>query len=721
MGASATTKEIARWVALGGLFLIPFTPFIVTSTLFFPFITGKAFFFRIVVEIAVAGWAILAILDKAYRPRFSGAAVAVLAFVAWMFVADLFAVNVLKAFWSNFERMEGWVLLAHLLGFFFAASSVLGVEKKWRAWFLASLGVSLLISLYALLQLSGALAIHQGATRIDATLGNSAYLAIYFLFNAFIAGWLALTEARPWLKWSLGILAVVETILIFFTETRGTILALTGALFLSAVLTLVVAGGKVRRYAAIAAAVIVLLAGGFYAARDSAFVQGNHVLQRVASISLADGQTRFTIWGIAYRGFLERPIVGWGQEGFNYVFNTYYVPSMYQQEPWFDRAHNAFLDWLMAGGLPAFLLYLSLFGTALWFLWRSPALSRPERIALTGALAGYAVHNLFVFDNLYSYVYFFAILALIHSQVSRPIRFFERTPDLAGSEGATYVLPVALAVLLGTIWFVNIPGINAAATLITAITPSNTVSANIDAFQKLLANPPFAAQEIREQLVSFETSALQSSSVSNEDKQRIATLTVTEMRKQVAEYPRDAREHLELAYAYRAAGDVEDAYQEIMKALALSPKKEAIWIQAGILEWDRGNVQAARDNFAKAYELGPQFSDLATYAAAGEYGAGNAAAGDALLKKTFGTTVVDSDILAVAYYRTKDWPRLIALWQQRASAPGASIQTRFGLAAAYYAAGQKGNAIAVLQKVAADFPEAAASVQQAIAQIQSGK
>ncbi len=39
---------------------------------------------------------------------------------------------------------------------------------------------------------------------------------------------------------------------------------------------------------------------------------------------------------------------------------------------------------------------------------------------LTAALAGYAVHDMFVFDNLYSYVYLFAILALIDSQVARP-------------------------------------------------------------------------------------------------------------------------------------------------------------------------------------------------------------------------------------------------------------------------------------------------------------
>ncbi|MEK7515637.1 MAG: hypothetical protein AAB555_01740 [Patescibacteria group bacterium] len=263
-----TAKSVARWATLGALFLLPFTPLIVANSFFFPFITGKAFYLRILIEIAVAGWAVLALLDKEYRPRFSWIGAAVVGFVVWMFVADAFALNAAKAFWSNFERMEGWVLLVHLLGLFFSASAVLRVEKKWRAWFLTSLGISVIIVGYALLQLNGTFAIHQGSVRIDATLGNSAYLAIYLLFSVFVALWLALTEKYAWLKWSLIALAVVEGALIFFTETRGTIIGLVLALSLAAFLTLITAGHKARRLGAAALVLILVLVGGFYLARD---------------------------------------------------------------------------------------------------------------------------------------------------------------------------------------------------------------------------------------------------------------------------------------------------------------------------------------------------------------------------------------------------------------------------------------------------------------------
>ncbi len=582
---------------------------------------------------------------------------------------------------------------------------------------------------------------------------------------------------------------------------------------------------------------------------------------------------------MALEGVAERPIVGWGQEGFNYVFNKYYDPSLYAQEAWFDRAHNAFIDWLTAGGIPAFLLYLSLFGTAITLLWRSSELSRPERIALTAALVGYGVHNLFVFDNLYSYVYFFVILALIDSQVARPIERLEKAPVLGAAEGMAYALPIATVVAVALIWFVNVSGMNVASELIVALSPQMDVNVfevsatniwpndpeshmtlaaayyatgrtsdavaqlqaaeklapsgaagdsikaqsdtliqevtgigtgrgvpkhvkyfesaiqsirdksaalvssvtqqlivaeqnkeavlpsnadqlntqisnlqaevsildalrgtssdillreinndrvkgllrNIEDFSNLAAHPSFAAQEVREQIVSFAASIAQNSSATDAQKQQAVTLAVTEMRKQVAAYPLDAREHLELSYAYRAGGDAADTLKEIQAAALLSPGKEEILIEEGSTEWDMGNVTGAQAAFNKAYALGPQFKDLATYAAAGDIVAGDTATADKLLISVFGTTAVDSDILAVAYYRTKNWPSLIALWAKRAAAPGATVNTWFSLASAYYVAGDTTGAINTINKAVTLFPDAATSGAAAIKQIEGGK
>src|SRR6185369_11268353 len=91
---------------------------------------------------------------------------------------------------------------------------------------------------------------------------------------------------------------------------------------------------------------------------------------------------------------------------------------------------------------------------------------------------------------------------------------------------------------------------------------------------------------------------------------------------------------------------------------------------------------------------------------------------DALLMKAYGTTTIDSDILNVAYFRTKNWPRLIALWKLRANSPSATAQEWFGLASAYYASGDNVNAILTVKAAAAKFPDAAASAAAALAQIE---
>lgn len=713
-------KDLVRWVVLGALFLVPATPLIVANSYFFPFITGKAFFFRILVEIALAAWVVLALVDKRYRPQYSVLGAIMVALVVWMGVADAFAVNAAKAFWSNFERMEGWVWLAHLLGFFVVASNVLRVEKQWRTWFLASLSVAGVVTLHALLQLAGVADIHQSGARLDASFGNSAYLAVYLLLNVFVALWLALTEKRTWLRYVLMAFAGVQGVLIFFTETRGTIVGLVGALVLATMLTALTAGKQARAWSLGALAVLLILVGGFYLARDSRVVQENRILNRIATISLEGGQTRFTIWSMALEGAKERPLTGWGQEGFNYVFNQYYKPSLYGQESWFDRAHNVYLDWLVAGGVPAFLLYVALFGAAVLLLWQHTELSRPERIMLTAAFAGYGFHNIFVFDNLYSYIYFVALLAMIDAQVSRPTRVHEYA-EMRESDAAATVVPVVGVVAFAVVWMVNISGMQSSAKLIRALTPSpEGITVNLSLFQEFAQSPGFAAQEVREQIVSFAHNVVQASGASELEKQRAVALAVESAQAQVDAYPRDARARLQLAYAYRLAGAREEALAQVREAVALSPQKPDMYIEAGITAWSSDDTAQARTYFEQAYALNSA-PRIATFAAAGAIGSGDRAAGEALLRKVHGTTVVDEDVLVAAYYRIQYWPGVIAILRARTEAPGADLNAWYGLAVGQYTAGQHAEAIRTLRTAAERFPSAQSTITAVIKQIEQGK
>ncbi|OHA92473.1 MAG: hypothetical protein A2758_01185 [Candidatus Zambryskibacteria bacterium RIFCSPHIGHO2_01_FULL_49_18] len=193
------------------------------------------------------------------------------------------------------------------------------------------------------------------------------------------------------------------------------------------------------------------------------------------------------------------------------------------------------------------------------------------------------------------------------------------------------------------------------------------------------------------------------------------------MQKHVANYPLDARAHLQLSYAYRIVGDGTTAIKEIESAILLSPKKIGFYIEKGTVEWDMGDMKSAQKDFNTAYTLGPQFSVLAVYSAAGNFAAGDNAEADKILTKVFGTTNVDSDILAVAYYRAKNWPRLINMLKLRTEKPDAGASAWFSLAAAHYTAGDKANAIKSINTAIAKYPDSASAGASAIKQIQEGK
>ncbi len=688
-------KTLARWTVIGALFLLPFTVLIVANDLFFPFITGKAFFFRILVEIAFVAWLILAAIDKKYRPKWSWVLIILVTFVAWMFIANIFAVNPQKAFWSNFERMEGWVTLVHLLMFFVVASTLLTVEKKWRAWWYTSIIAAVFVGIYGIMQLTGHAQITQGGVRLDASLGNAAYLAVYMLFNAFIAGWLAFTTKHKWLRYLLLSLAVFFAFILFSTATRGTILGLAGGLFIVALLAAFTMGKRARVIAVASVVLMLLIAGGFWAAKDTGRIRHDPVLSRIASISLSAGDVRFSIWNIAWQGFIARPIVGWGQEGFNYVFNSYYKPSLYTQEQWFDRAHNEFIDWLIQGGAPAFLLYVGLFIATLLTLWRA-SFTRTEQIVLTALLIGYAFHDLFVFDNIISYILFFAVMAMVAGATEKRISFFEKIPELPERYLTTIAWPTAAVIMVTTIIVINVPGITAASNLITALS-SNNYPQSISAWENVSAHPAFASQEVREQLMQYAISAVRNPKVPMADKQKIATLAITQMQKEAKEVPFDARIRFELAIGYASFGDTKDAIKQVKIARTLSPNKETIIIEEGLFYLYKNDTKDAAKAFKFAYNLAPQFSGLAIYGAAGNVLDGNMPVAQAILKKAFNTTVVDNPVLLNIYARTKQYPSIIAVLKQRLSGKHPTVQDAFRLADIYSITGNRTEALSIVQ------------------------
>ena len=732
-----------RWGILAGLFLIPFIPFIIADgrvfpNFFFPYITGKNFAFRILVELMAGGYLLLALRDPKYRPRASWIFWAVAAFVAWMAVATLFSVDPIKSFWSNFERMEGYLTVLHLFVYFVVMGAVLATEDLWNRFLNTSIGVSAVMGFYALAQalhLFGFAPSSQSGARADTSFGNATYLAVYMLFHIFLTLFmLTRTRKSPLLQSLYGVALVLQFVALFLTETRGAQLGVIGGIVVAALWVLWQAREPqwrfLRRSALGGLIAIAVLVGGFIAIRNTSFVRNSTALSRLASISLNDSTVRsrlIYIWPMALKGGLEKPVTGWGQENFNYVFNQNYQPGMWDQEQWFDRAHNQFLDWLIAGGVPAFLLYVSFFALAVWAIIRSSRLSAPEQGALLGLLAGYAFNNLFVFDNLISAAYFFALLAFVHGLSRRelPGRLWLSRP--MGEHGLAVAAPVVLAAIALGGWALNAPGMARANTLVSALqTSGQDAAAGLTGFKQALEVPtwpgtPLGYQEAVEQMFQVASAGVApSTSVSPQLKQDYYTTTYDAAQALLAQRRGDARLELYFGSFLGSFGQNAEALAHLKTALELSPDKQQILYQLGLLYLQSGDAHSALAHLKKAFDEAPENDQARVFYAAGYYYAGDRAAGDALLTERWGTTAVDDPQLLTVYTNTKMYDRVIAIWQGRVAKSPNDPQTLLGLASAYFVSGDKQNTIATLQKIIQINPAAAAQVQQLIDQIKAG-
>jgi len=723
-------KDILQGVVFVGLFLVPFLPIYVANDFFFPYITGKNFAFRIIIEVVFAAWILLALYDERYRPKFSWILGAFGVFVAVMALADALGVYPLQSFWSNFERMDGWVTLVHLFMFVMVAGSVMTTKKVWTYFFLLSCAIAFLVALHGLGQFFGVIeGLPNSRIRIDSRLGNAAYMAVYMLFHIFIIFWLFVRSKVTLHRILYGVVALTFAVTLLYTGTRGTFIGLiVGSGVMVGYIALFGRSYPQLRKAAIIACVgIAILAGGFWAVRDSAYVQSNAALARIANIDLSkDLVVRGTIWRMAWEGVKERPLLGWGQSNFNYVFNKEFDPSLYAAEAWFDRTHNIVLDWLIAGGVLGLLTYFSILGAAIYYLFILPIIRKDEaehfnvleRGVLLGLLAGYLVHNLVVFDNIISYIFYGSILALIHAHVHKPIRAVEAfriSPQIVSQ----MAVPLVIIITGVAVYFLNAPGIGAAGDIIDAMT-ADTVEGRLREFHSALERNSFADQEIVEQLAQQAMSVVRNQNIPEAERQGFAQRAELELLRLADEKPGDARIHAFLTSFYRTIGALPQAREQAAIARTLSPNKQSIIIEQGVVEIQAGDNEKARAFLKEAFELDESNVQARILYAALLIGLQEDEAGMALIGDEYFTQFALNDFALSMADQGGDRELLLRMFQARKEAQPESAQNRASLAFIYYQIGEIDKAIEVLEEAASDIPSFKANAECFVGNLKKG-
>ena len=729
--------NLIKYLLYAGIFAVPFLAFIVSSSMFFPFITGKNFSFRIIVEAMTALWLVLMLFDARYKPRKSWVLAMLAIFVGVVALSSLLGENFYRSFWSNYERMEGLVTYLPLLAYFLVLAGTMKTERIWNRLFHTTLFASAIIAFYGVFQLFGILQTHQG-NRLDATLGNASYLAVYMIFHIFLA--MALFyRARDYRKWIYLFIIILESFVLYHTATRGAILGTIGGLFISWILIAILSSNKKSKLAHISLlAGIAVIITGFLFLKTTNFVKTSPVLSRFAGISLTEGTTesRLTIWKMSWRGFKEKPIFGWGQENFNLVFNKYYEPILYKQEAWFDRAHNVFFDRLTTNGIFGLLSYMGLLGIALYYLWakrKKTGLSVEDSAIFGSMFLAYFFNNLFVFDNLISLILFATFLAYVgfRAKVGAPIpasahELRSGRPNET-SKGADYGKAV-YAVIIGAafvfvIYIVNVPGILASKAIINAFKAAGTGNANgaFAEFQKAISYNSFGSMETREHLSSFAMQVYDSPNIIDKEfKNKVANYTIDELKKQNEQYPNDIREMIFLAAVYNKTQKYEEAISLLNKAIEVAPRKQQLYFELGTSYLNKGDHEKGLATLKKSFDLDQSFEDARRIYAVSAIFAGKDTLAEELMKD-HGGTVQDDERFLKAYAQRNNFEKITAILKVFIEKNSTNIQYRLKLAAVYLQAGYRTKSIEQLEKAVEATPDFKKQGEFYISEIKAGR
>jgi O-antigen ligase len=503
--------------------------------------------------------------------------------------------------------------------YFIVAGSILNTRVLWARFWQLSLGVSAVVGIGALFELG------EGVTRIAGTTGNPIYLAVYALFHVFIAVLLLYREdSRLW-RGAYGLLALLNISVIWFTGTRGSLLGLLGGIFVSALGILIFARSREdkwsRKIGLLIAGGVVILGATFFIIKDTEVAQNSVMLNRLSEASsLAEndrstGALRIMVWKVALEGALERPILGWGQENFNYVFNKYYNPNMYWAEQWYDRTHNILLDWLIAAGVLGLLSYVGMYIIICKEAIRIRYFDSVEKSILTGLLIAYGVHNLFVFDHLLSYILFFSLAAWVHSaEVMEGVIQESIQKPLQGKGARTVaIIIIGFCVVTGA-YIINYPAYAQNTKILQALISANAGAGSIDEarteFLEAAQYTTMGTQEAREQFIQVASRIATLDSISLKEKEVFVNAALGEMQLQMQEYPEDARFPYLTAGVLTAYGRHDLSAPLLEKALELSPNKVSFLVVLGSNAALRGEFIIAREYYNRAQVLAPDNAEI---------------------------------------------------------------------------------------------------------------
>jgi O-antigen ligase/tetratricopeptide (TPR) repeat protein len=712
----------------------------------FPYVTGKNFAFRILTEITAFFWIGLITINKKYRPHNSSLFLSVLLFSFIVGLADLLGVSPYNSFWSNYERMEGYITILHLVLYFMILRTVLRTRGDWILFFNALLVASFFVSLYSLLAPAAA-----GKTafwmeygdRIYGPAGNPPFLAAYLLLCIFIA-FLSLANVKnTFLKAFYVSLVLIHSIVIYLTATRGAIVA--GIVGLTLLVMFAVFDRRRSFYsrkirtailiALIISGIVILLLS--MASHNSDFLQYDKTLSRFDDIFSSNSvKARLHTWELAWNAFKERPFLGWGQENFIGIYTVNRIPFTGTQV-WLDRAHNIIMEWLISAGIPGLISYLAIFGTAFFMIrkkYHDSFISKQESVVIVTSLISYFFQDLFTFDTINSYFIVFALLAYIDR-----VDDIRGIPDLNGhsdtadkSSNFRLLGVISVLSLLGvsaSIYYTQFKPMRESQTIIQIannISRYKSYSPLLADFNKALSFGTFGNSDIRGRMYLTARSILERKLINQEGAMNFIAATVKELETGRADNGHNLEYLTDVIRLYTKIASYDSSFIPVAEGLVrrciqLNPDYEWLYFALADIYKSKKEFKRAFEMVNKMVMLDPENDskqfELVLAAISAQ---NNKIAGSALeeIKKirVGGKINTGRDLISVlkryelyrmahAYLQVEEYEMAVKYFAQVVSRNPRSALARIDLAEAYFMSGDKDNALKEARKAAEIDPE----------------
>lgn len=563
-------------------------PLVYVSGLVFPYISVKIFLLWGFGIVATSIFTYLALTGREFfysrlRDPISWIPIVLLIIE---YVASYYGMGFYHSFWGLFERGDGLLTSTIITALFYLlliSSDRPLLEKLVKTVLVIAGAVAGIAVLQWITTIFGGTSafLPPVTGRIGSTLGNAAFLAGYLGMALFVSLIVMRDSVGRWLTISRTVI-VLSILAILFAATRGTILALLAASFIAVVYAAFAGRDSLKKKARYGLIAILVLAALFVGFRSNLANFPFEPVRRMASISLTDGTvaSRLFVWQNIGAEAMKRPWMGYGAEHVSQLFDKIYDPSKIIEQ-WFDRSHNAYLDYFAQYGVFGLALYLALicaFAVSAWKLYRK------EEYGLLNYgflfllfIATYAIQNFFVFDTPHSlwllYVMFAALLILLDDSLPTPLSsrkmpvFF---PILASAVILIAIIPTVIQPLRANILLTN-------GYLLHLV---DVNKANED-FKKGLSLGTFADLEYGYNAYSLYTEH-QVTQLTGDPLKAGYDYALTLLTENFRKYPYDARTATYLAHVLDTAPPgvaVDDAFDKevLARAIELSPLRAQAW------------------------------------------------------------------------------------------------------------------------------------------------